>query len=43
MIRGGYEMILMLVGAVIFAIGAFSGAVLTYYGAIMEEKHGRRP
>lgn len=36
-------MMLMLTGAFIFAIGAFSGGVLTYYGAIMEEKHGRRP
>lgn len=36
-------MMLMLTGAFIFAIGAFSGAVLTFYGAIMEEKHGRRP
>ena len=36
-------MMLMIVGAVVFAIGAFSGAVLTFFGAIMEEKHGRRP
>ena len=36
-------MMLMIVGAVVFAIGAFSGAVLTYYGTILEEKHGRRP
>lgn len=32
----------MIIGAMIFGIGAFFGSVLTYYGSIMEERHGRR-
>lgn len=35
-------MMYMIIGALIFGVSAFFGAVLTYYGAIMEEKHGHR-